>query len=153
MGVFLEIRTVWRKHIIKTTQKEFDRIQFELETVPKAFYPTLTREGIEEHRKKILIKKLGLRVQDVKVTKIDEDYLKVLISTGLIKEYDVTFSLKRFFTKSIAICNALSRPFPAGVGQKRILLVPNNKLLKVACANGIDADKLDAYLLKIIKEA
>lgn len=150
--VILEIKTEFKNYIFKTTERQLENIQFQLDIVPKKLYPTLTSKGIEKHKQEVIIKKLGLRVQDIKsVRKIDKLYLRVLIATNLIADYDVSFSVDTLCTQEIIVCNAVSEPKPMGFCIRPLLVVPDS-LYRIAYENGVFATKLSEYLKQKKKE-
>lgn len=150
--VILEIETAYKKYIYKATQGQYDNMQYHLDIVPNKLYSVLTREGIEKHKQEVIIKKLGLRVQDIKrVRKIDKLYLRVLIATNLITDYDVSFSLDTLCTQEVLVCNAVSDPKPMGFCIRPLLVVPDS-LYRIAYENGVFATKLSEYLKQKKKE-
>lgn len=151
-NVLLEIKTFLNKYIFKTTIRQYENIQFQLEVVPKKLYSCLSEEGIRSHKQEVIIKKLGLKVQDIEsVREVGKEYVKILIASNLIQEYRVNFSLETLCTREVMICNAVSDPTPAGFCSRPLCVVPD-RLCKIAYENGIFATKLSDYLRSTKKE-
>lgn len=135
--VLLEIETIEKMFLVRTTIRQYENMQFDVEVMPKK-YVSMSAKEVEEHKERIAFKKLGLKVKEiVSVKEVKKDYIKVLIASKEIAKYDVRFSLDTLCTIDVLICNAIK---PNG-----FCIIPDN-LVKCANENRFVAVKLSDYL-------
>lgn len=145
--VILEVKTQTKKILFSTTTRRYENIQYHFEVYPQKLYPLISKSEQNKHRATMLIKDFGLRVRDIVSTKlVSRDYIKVLIASGYIAEYEVKISIDTLCTQDVVICNSISKPFEVNGFCSRPLCVVPDDLVKVATDSGIFATKLSAYL-------
>lgn len=145
--VEIQLNEIGKNPILaRLTQKKVEELEYELITVPTKRYKLLQDCVIEEHQNKIVNKKLGLRVKDIKSFKVlDRTDILLLIASNKIKEYEYSFSIDKYCVSEILLCNLISDPSPKGIMTRPLYVVPD-KLVKIALQRGYFAVGLSQHL-------